>query len=69
MKITTLQDFHETGLPDIDDFFTKNKSLKPTEFRDRVQHTYGTPASRDHTLRQIVNEITLLYLDSPLNRK
>lgn len=69
MKTTTLQDFHAMELPDTTDFFSANRMLKPAEFRDRVQKTYGTPASRDVSLRQTVNEITLLYLDSPQSNK
>lgn len=64
MKTTTLQDFHTPGLLDTVDFVSANKSLQPTKFRERVQETYGTAASRDESLRQIVNEITLLYLDT-----
>ena len=68
MKTTTLQDFHESELPDLRTFYSAHKSLRPSKFLQMVQDTYGTAASRDETLRQLVNEITLMYLDnSPHN--
>lgn len=63
-KNTTLLDFEEERPRAPSDSDRGGQGLSPEEFRAELQSRYGTPDTRDASLRKQVNSIVLGYLDS-----
>ncbi|MCL2890788.1 MAG: hypothetical protein FWF40_02720 [Methanomassiliicoccaceae archaeon] len=60
--MTTLEDYHERGVPEPERFFAAYGKLKPEEYKAKIVETYGPAEGRDKRMEATVNAAVLAYV-------
>ncbi len=62
MKATTLLDYEKGCVPDLRDFFERNRHLSLSNYRRTVSEAYGDVTTRSQAVKTMVNDAVMYYL-------